>query len=300
VTCRGRVSSGEVDSMVDSGDHGQYVKKVSEQFRRYGHELLEENRKLRALVASLEAEGMRVREELAVGQTLADLNAELRDKLRVRDEEKQHLEDQLRSARRILETKTRDEARLKRELNVVDEDNRRFTEKFLSLEQQNSNLANLYVAGYRLHGTLDRREVIGTLQEIIANLVGSEEMALFELEPGGRRLSLLASFGIQPEAYQVVPVGEGVIGRAAESGEIFVAGHGAAPEAAPGEEGLTACIPLKLEGRVTGLVAIFRLLPQKRRIEDLDRELFDLLASHAAPALYCAELHARAQACSAV
>ena len=53
------------------------------------------------------------------------------------------------------------------------------------------------------------------------------------------------------------------------------------------EERLTACIPLVLDGKVTGAIAIFRLLPQKAGIEDVDRELFDLLATHAATALYC-------------
>ena len=62
--------------------------------------------------------------------------------------------------------------------------------------RQNSNLANLYVASYQLHGTLDRKQVIDTIQEIIANLVGSEEAGLYELDPGTQTLELVASFGI--------------------------------------------------------------------------------------------------------
>ena len=42
-----------------------------------------------------------------------------------------------------------------------------------------------------------------------------------------------------------------------------------------------------------GAIAIFRLLPQKAAVEDLDRELFDLLATQAGMALHCAALHAR-------
>ena len=41
------------------------------------------------------------------------------------------------------------------------------------------------------------------------------------------------------------------------------------------------------------MIAIFGLLPQKGGIEDLDRELFDLLATQAAFALYCTGLHAK-------
>ncbi|HEV2721355.1 MAG TPA: diguanylate phosphodiesterase, partial [Thermoanaerobaculia bacterium] len=53
------------------------------------------------------------------------------------------------------------------------------------------------------------------------------------------------------------------------------------------EEQLTACIPLKLDDRVVGVIGIFRLLQQKQGLEPLDFELFDLLSSHAASALFC-------------
>ncbi|PYQ18464.1 MAG: hypothetical protein DMF79_14940 [Acidobacteria bacterium] len=170
---------------------------------------------------------------------------------------------------------------------------RAYSSRYAEIELQNSNLANLYVASYRLHGTLDRQEVIDTIKEIIANLVGSEEAGLFELDPGKQCLELVASFGISPEACSSVPLGSGLIGRAAQTGEIYVADPGRPPAGAGLEGRLTACIPLSLDGRVTGAIAIFRLLPQKAGIEDLDRELFGLLATHAATALYCTTLHQR-------
>jgi hypothetical protein len=40
------------------------------------------------------------------------------------------------------------------------------------------------------------------------------------------------------------------------------------------------------------VIAIFRLLSHKLRIEDVDRELFELLAAQASVALYCTRLHA--------
>ena len=49
-----------------------------------------------------------------------------------------------------------------------------YSSRYAEVEQQNSNLANLYVASYRLHGTLDREEVIAAIQEIIANLGNSK------------------------------------------------------------------------------------------------------------------------------
>ncbi len=56
------------------------------------------------------------------------------------------------------------------------------------------------------------------------------------------------------------------------------------------DSGLTACVPLVLDGKLIGAIAVFRLLDQKqRRLAPLDFELFDLLATHAASALYCSE-----------
>jgi hypothetical protein len=81
------------------------------------------------------------------------------------------------------------------------------------------------------------------------------------------------------------------VARVASTGETWVAGDGG--ETVGPEAALTACLPLKLEDRVTGAIAIFRLLPQKSGLEPVDRELFDLLATHAAMALYCTALHER-------
>ena len=52
----------------------------------------------------------------------------------------------------------------------------------LEIEQQSSNLANLYVASYRLHGSVERSEVLQVIQEIIINLIGSEELGIYELD----------------------------------------------------------------------------------------------------------------------
>jgi GAF domain-containing protein len=58
---------------------------------------------------------------------------------------------------------------------------------------------------------------------------------------------------------------------------------------------MTACVPLVVDGRVTGAVAIFRLLEHKRGLEDVDSELFSLLGTQAATALYCTRLVSAAQ-----
>jgi hypothetical protein len=278
--------------------HGTYVRKVRDEQRRYTQELLEDNRKLRALVASYQTEEQRWREEVAAAKAACEKEQLLETRLRETEEQRRRLEDQLHATRRALEANERERARLRQQLSQIDEDNRRYSDQFVTLEQQNNNLANLYVASYRLHSTVDRAEVLDALKEIIANLVGSEEMGVFEVDQAHGRLALVASNGLQPEPFQDVRLGVGLIGRAALTGEaLIVAEH---DERGAGEEHLTAVIPLKLDERVTGLIAVFRLLPQKSGIEDVDRELFDLLASQAAMALHCTALHARVLALEGV
>ena len=62
--------------------------------------------------------------------------------------------------------------------------------RFAEVEQLNSNLANLYVASYRLHGSLARADVLSTLQEIVINIIGSEKFAVFEWDDGTPRVTL--------------------------------------------------------------------------------------------------------------
>ena len=238
-------------------DHGAYVRKVQEDTQSFAKGLIGEVERLRVQVAALESEK-------------AALAAQARE----------------------IETMVRANDALRAQMEGIKAETQAYSSRYAAVEQQNSNLANLYVASYRLHGTLDRKEVIDTLQEIIANLIGSEEAGLYELNAAKQSLELVASFGLAPDAHRSVSLASGRLGQAARSGEIFVAEPGSGEV----EGGLTACIPLKLDGKVTGAMAIYRLLPQKSGFEEVDRELFELLATHAATALYCTSLHARLQA----
>jgi len=164
--------------------------------------------------------------------------------------------------------------------------NRDFAERYLEVEQQNTNLANLYVASYQLNGTLDRERVVAAIQEIVINLIGSEEVGIWELDEELSALSLAGSFGINAREWAGVPLGSGVVGTVAGTGERFVISETLVKPFGR-EEHLTACIPLKLDDKVVGVIGIFRLLQQKQALEPVDFELFDLLGSHAASALYC-------------
>jgi len=168
-------------------------------------------------------------------------------------------------------------ASLKDRLTAIEEESRDFSARYVEVEQQNTNLANLYVASYQLHGTLDRERVLTAIKEIIINLIGSEELAIWEIDHEYGAMLLVDSFGIDQGRWASVPLdARGAMSLVASSGERVV-----------DSDGVIACIPLKLDDRVVGVIGIFSLLQQKSGLEPIDFELFDLLGSHGASALWC-------------
>ncbi len=184
----------------------------------------------------------------------------------------------------LLDENQRLSGRVANLIGELEEQSRRFSERYIEVEEQNTKLANLYVASYQLNGTLDRARVIASIEEIIINLIGCEELGIWELDESTNALLLAGSFGIDAADWRSVPLGSGLVGAAASTGEPFIA------EQIPATD-LVACIPLKLDERVVGAIAIFSLLQQKQGLEPLDYELFDLLASHAASALFCTRVY---------
>ncbi len=204
---------------------------------------------------------------------------------RVRDNTRQYVQELLRENERLREVTDA----LKDKVAEIETESLRFNERFAEIEKQNNDLANLYVASYRLHSTLDRQEVISAIEEIIINLVGSEELAILERKPESA-WSAVGAVGMEPERLEQIvagiEAGRGVIGKAVAGVERFVASDENRDDLAGPEAGLTACVPLVLDGEVTGVIAIFGLLGQKPGVEPIDLQIFDLLASHAATALY--------------
>ena len=221
-----------------------YISKAREEQQQYINGLLQENEKLRAIAAMLEGDVMRAEEQQRA--TAAELQ-----RLRARFEE-------------------------------IAGENQRFAEQYQHIEEQSSNLANLYVASYQLHTSVDRAAVLQAIQEIVINLIGSEQLAIYERN-GDAEFRLAASFGLGQDRLTAFVAGEYAVEKLGE-GHIF--GNPA------DREPLTACIQLRIGERVVGAILVFRLLDHKPALQPVDYELFDLLAVHASTALYCASLHA--------
>lgn len=245
---------------------------------RHAHDLKKVNEKLRELTESLKQERSRLSADVRAHATPAPAAGP-----EPVDLEKKRLTAELALAREAIEHANEERERLRARLEEIEAENQRVCDEYVSIQEKSTELAQLYVALERIHGGTSRAETLAALQEIVINVIGSEELALFERR--GERLALVQSFGLDPEPWRELPLERGAIGAAA-AGRPFVAGRDGAPRPAPGEEELTAAIPLRFGREVVGVVAVFRLLGHKPVLGETDQLLFELISAHAGVALH--------------
>jgi hypothetical protein len=175
---------------------------------------------------------------------------------------------------------------LQARLDDILSENRRLSEEHITAEERLSALAARFAAVASLHDPIDEAGVILSIQEVVANLVGSEQIVLLDLDADAGQLRPVASSGVDAAPYAGLKTGRGPIGAAA-TGRLYIAPSDANPDST----GLTAAIPLTLGDEVIGVLAIFRLLPQRAALDAGDRELLELLGTHAARALSFSRLY---------
>jgi nitrate/nitrite-specific signal transduction histidine kinase len=176
-------------------------------------------------------------------------------------------------------------------LQSAEQENQQFAERYLEVEEENNNLANLYISSFQLHSTLNLSEVLKVILEIVINLVGGERFAIYVADEKSGTLQAVACEGAPLENFASVHLGEGVIGGSVSTGETFCG----EPVDGDGSTDPIVCIPLQLEDRPIGAIAIHALLQQKDGFTPLDHELFMLLAGHAATAIFAAQLHGQSE-----
>jgi hypothetical protein len=179
-------------------------------------------------------------------------------------------------------------------------DEERFSDRqFVATELYNGDLASLYAASTRLRTTLRMADLLAAIREIVINLIGVEAMAVFRNDSITSTLSLIDCHGDLPGHYRKISSGEGLAGNVALTGALYLHEEEAGAHAGDADAPV-ACLPLKVDGVVWGVIVIFRLLPQKNRLVELDYQLFDLLSVQAGVALYCSELCAERAAVSEI
>lgn len=253
----------------EGGDRGEAVLAIFQRGAEFTHELLEENARLRR---TIEESRTRSRDAALSDPEWEKLRTELLSKIDELENQNDSIREEVLCAREATEA---------------------FEQRHAQVEEENNCLANLYVASYQLHATLDAVEVVKTIQEIVINLVGAETFAVYVREDGSDVLGAVASEGDAVSAFPEVRIGEGFVGESVANGEVCIADPGGrGPRPSEGGSPIVS-IPLCIEERAVGVIVIYELLEQKSGFTDLDHELFRLLAGHASTSLFAARLCAR-------
>ncbi|GAC1599220.1 MAG: GAF domain-containing protein [Polyangiales bacterium] len=226
-------------------------------------ELLREDEQLRARMRDLENENASLRAQIAS-------------------------EDAMRELVSKIENLEREKQDLLSRFNAVEESSTHYGHRFAEIEAENAKLASLYVASFQLHSSIDFRTVLRQIQELLVQFVGARSYAIY-LSDQEKLLAPVASEGVPTSGLRRLQSGEGPIGEAFLSGQaewvegLATKGTLKAP---------AACIPLRIDALMVGVIAVIATLEHKPSFVDLDLELFRLLGTHAASALAAAKLFA--------
>jgi GAF domain-containing protein len=178
---------------------------------------------------------------------------------------------------------------LQARLTDVEADRAELNHKLAEYEQQVGRLMNLYVATYQLHATLDPSEVQGTIAEIAINLLGAERFVLLFWktdESGDCEITLSQGMeGDRSGHYQNggYSGGDPAVDATLADGVLRIG-------PIDGSDAL-ACVPLTVQGTTVGALVILKLFDHKTSLKPEDRDLLDLIAAHAASALFAARVY---------
>ncbi len=179
---------------------------------------------------------------------------------------------------------------LEKRLAESDEDREQLTERLIELENQTGRLMNLYVATYQLHSTLEPQEVHTAIAEVATNLLGAESFVLLLSDEAEEICSVVLTQGDDPTGLfggQAYSGGNEMVDATLVDGVLRLG-------PAEGSE-VVAAVPLTVEGVTVGALVVLTLLAHKGALVDQDRDLLDLLAAHAASALFAAEVYSNTQ-----
>jgi len=230
-------------------------------------------------------------------QELLKENERLRYRLAALEQEKSTAPcvppEEVASLRGRLEQLEAEREALLQRYKQVEQENLDFANRYLEIEEENNNLANLYVASFQLHSTLDFKEVVQIVMEIVINLIGAEKFGLMLLDERKGDLYAVSSEGIPREQIPHTKPGEGTIGRVVKEGGPWIAES--RPPGPPGAIEPQVVIPMRIKDQLIGAIVIYALLEQKQNFSPLDYELFNLLAGHAATALFASKLYSESE-----
>lgn len=166
------------------------------------------------------------------------------------------------------------------------QENQALSGQLVTADKENSQLVNLYVASSQLHASLEISDAINNIVEIIINLIGAERFVVYLFNEQSRAFMPVAAEGGEPSESPILSLDDEAFSGVLSSTENRFADGDSADDSCP-----IAWIPLLMNERPIGAIAIYSLLLQKEGFTPLDYQIFSLLADSAASALCAAKLY---------
>lgn len=235
---------------------------------RLTEEFIQEYQRMLERVRELEQENTQLRTVVEADHAVRDLLAKIEE----------------------LELEKRDLLSRFREVEAV---STQFSARAQEVESEFADLANLFVASNQLHSSLSPRGVTRRIKEVLAQLVGAERYCMYLVNQDETELVPIAFEGVSGSELAPVRIQDTKMGSVFRSGTAMVNDEIDTAQGQLAEP--AAVIPLSVDEKVVGVIAIFATLSQKRRFDTIDFELFKLLGQHAASALISASLFSRAE-----
>lgn len=230
--------------------------------------LLEENRQLTTELGRMREDNARLRKQVASDDAIRDLI-------------------------RTIDGLEREKLDLLNRSSELEQVSRRHEGRQAEIEQELNDLANLYVASVQLHAALTPRRVVRHIKELLAQLIGAERYVIYVIDPGERRARPIGSEGVPASALGPVELSSGLVGEVMTTGLTWVSQE--EPLSRGSLEAPIAVIPLRIEDKSVGAIAIVSLLTQKPGWVPVDHELFKLLGDQAGIALAGANLFSKSR-----
>jgi len=223
----------------------------------FASELLEELESLRMNTKKLTEENINLRHQLASDDAIRDLLK----KIESLEEEKNKLHGHVQHAA----AETED-----------------YAGRYAEVEKELDTMANLYVALYQLHSTISPQEVLGVIEQLLAQFVGAGSFVIYlKYENGGEKvIRPVHAYHCENASGTQINWNEGPIGEAAATQINYITDPKTRKAGSP-----IACIPMVLGEETIGVIAIFSFFEQKEEFVAIDFEFFKLLAIHSASAI---------------
>lgn len=165
-------------------------------------------------------------------------------------------------------------------------------------ERRNQDLTLLYQVGNALTSTLDTQQVLHKTTQLVQQFLGAEIASLWLLDESGQQLILTASSeeGSEKLTGYTLPIDQGIAGHVAHTGDPYFSAdveedekhHPTFDNTSPYRPRSILCVPLRVAGRVTGVIQALHQQPQCFSASDL--QLFESVTSSVSIAVENARL----------